>query len=84
VAAAYVTSWSSKHGIDVGAGAPPLISVLSVAGRQQLRGRVLRRLARNVTTLTPFLAGAVAGADLNRRETRKLGTALVQDLRGRR
>jgi len=57
--------------------------VLTAAGRQQLRGRVLRRLGRNVTTLTPFLAGAVAGAELNRRETAKLGAALVKDLRGR-
>ena len=84
VATAYVSSWAGKHGIDVSEGAPSLLYVLSTAGRQQLRGRVLRRLGRNVTTLTPFLAGAVAGAELNRRETRKLGTALVKDLRRRR
>jgi hypothetical protein len=84
VASAYVSSWAGKHGIDVSGRAPSLLSVVSTAGRQQLRGRVLRRLGRNVTTLAPFLAGAVAGAELNRRETRKLGTALVKDLRGRR
>ena len=81
VATAYVSSWAGKHGIDVSGGAPSMLYALTAAGRQQLRGRVLRRLGRNVSTLTPFLAGAVAGAELNRRETRKLGTALVQDLR---
>jgi hypothetical protein len=55
--------------------------VLGTAARQQLRMRVLRRLGRNVTTMAPFLAGAVAGAELNRRETRKLGDALCKDLR---
>jgi hypothetical protein len=84
VATAYVSSWASKHGIDVSGGPPSMLYILTAAGRQQLRGRVLRRLGRNVTTLTPFLAGAVAGAELNRRETRKLGTALVKDLRKRR
>ena len=84
VATAYVSSWAGKHGIDVGGGPASMAAVLTAAGRQQLRGRVLRRLGRNVTTLTPFLAGAVAGAELNRRETAKLGAALVKDLRGRR
>jgi hypothetical protein len=36
-----------------------------------------------VTTLAPFLAGAVAGAEVNRRETRKLGESVSKDLRGR-
>jgi hypothetical protein len=42
---------------------------------------VVRRLRRNLTSLAPFLAGAVAGAELNRRETRALGAALQRDLR---
>ena len=84
VATAYLASWSGKHGIDVSRGAPSLATVLSTATRQQLRARVMRRLGRNLSTLTPFLAGAVAGAELNRRETRKLGAALVKELRGAR
>jgi hypothetical protein len=43
----------------------------------------VRRLRRNLASLAPFLAGAVAGAELNRRETRHLGDALVTDLRRR-
>jgi hypothetical protein len=84
VATAYLTSWAGKRGIDLSGGPPSLATVLGTAARQQLRTRLLRRLGRNVTTMAPFLAGAVAGAELNRRETRKLGDALVKDLRGRR
>jgi hypothetical protein len=43
----------------------------------------MRRAGRNVTTFAPFFTGAVAGAELNRRETRHLGDALVTDLRRR-
>jgi hypothetical protein len=81
VATAYLMSWATKRGIDVSAGTPSLATVLGTAARAQLRSRVLRRLGRNVTTLAPFLAGAVAGAELNRRATRSLGDKLRADLR---
>jgi hypothetical protein len=81
IATAYLTSWATKRGIDVSAGPPSLATVLGTAARAQLRSRVLRRLGRNVTTLAPFLAGAVAGAEVNRRETRSLGDKLRSDLR---
>jgi hypothetical protein len=80
VATAYLVSWITKRGIDLSAGPPSLASVLGTAARAQLRSRVLRRLGRNVSTLAPFLAGAVAGAELNRRETRSLGEKLSRDL----
>ena len=76
----YLMSWAGKRGIDISNGPPSLASVLGTAARQQLRMRLLRRLGRNVTTMAPFFAGAVAGAELNRRETRKLGDALGKDL----
>jgi hypothetical protein len=81
VATAYLMSWAGKRGIDDSAGAPSLASVLGTAARSQLRSRILRRLGRNVTTMAPFLAGALAGAELNRRETRSLGDKLRTDLR---
>ena len=81
VATAYLMAWAGKRGIDISQGPPSMSAVLSTAARQQLRSRVLRRLGRNVSTMAPFLAGAVAGAELNRRETRKLGEALQKDLR---
>jgi hypothetical protein len=33
-----------------------------------------------MSALAPFLAGAVAGAEVNRRATRSLGAAVVRDL----
>jgi hypothetical protein len=81
LATAYLMSWAGKKGIDPSAGAPRLGTVLGTAARAQLRSRVLRRLGRNVSTMAPFLAGALAGAELNRRETRSLGDKLRSDLR---
>jgi hypothetical protein len=81
LATAYLMSWAGKKGIDLSAGTPSLATVLGTAARAQLRSRVLRRLGRNVTTMAPFLAGALAGAELNRRETRSLGDKLRADLR---
>jgi hypothetical protein len=81
LATAYLMSWAAKRGIDPAAGPPSLATVLGTAARSQLRSRVLRRLGRNVSTMAPFLAGAVAGAELNRRETRSLGDKLRADLR---
>jgi hypothetical protein len=81
VATRYLVSWITKRGIDLDSDAPSVATVLGTAARAQLRSRVLRRLGRNVTTLAPFLAGAVAGAELNRRETRTLGEKLRTDLR---
>lgn len=81
VTTAYLMSWAAQRGIDPSAGRPSLAAVLGTAARSQLRSRVLRRLGRNVTTLAPFLAGAVAGAELNRRATLSLGDKLRSDLR---
>lgn len=84
VASAYVAAWAAKRGVDHASGVPALGVVLGAAARQQLRRRLARRLGRNVSTMAPFLAGAVAGAELNRRETRSLGTALIEELRASR
>lgn len=79
--AAYLTAWAARRGVDVWDGAGALPAILGTAARQQLRARLVRRLGRNVTTLAPFLAGALAGAELNRRETRTLGAKVLEDLR---
>lgn len=80
VAAAYLTAWAARAPVAAG-GAPGLGVALGAAARRQLQRRVARRAVRNVSTLAPMLAGAVAGAELNRRETRALGTELVDQLR---
>jgi hypothetical protein len=81
VAAAYVGAWAAKRGVDHPSGIQALGVVLGAAARQQLRRRLARRLGRNLTTMAPFLTGAVAGAELNRRETRSLGEAMISELR---
>ena len=80
---AYLGSWAAKKGIDPSKGAPALTSVLSSAVKSQLRSRLVRRAGRNLSTFAPLFAGAVAGAELNRRETRGLGEALIRDLHRR-
>jgi hypothetical protein len=80
-AAAYLGAWARRRGIDPLTGGPGLTGVISGAARRELRQRLLRRAGRNVTTVVPFLAGAVAGAALNQRETKRLGDRIIEDLR---
>jgi hypothetical protein len=79
--AAYLGAWTRRRGIDPFSGGPGLSGVLTGAARRELRRRVVRRAGGNVATVMPFMAGAVAGASLNSRETRKLGEALTKSLR---
>lgn len=84
VAAAYLGSWVTRRAVASDASLPAPGVLVGAGGRRQLRGRLARRAGRNLGTLAPLLVGAVAGAELNRRETRSLGEALVADLTGRR
>ncbi len=83
VALAYVVAWALRQPADSSGRPPALSTVLGAATRQRIRQRVVRRLGRNLTTLAPFLAGAVVGAELNRRETRALGAAMKGSLHPR-
>ncbi|MCX4473730.1 hypothetical protein OOK41_26075 [Micromonospora sp. NBC_01655] len=83
-AVAVVQSWASQRGINpmlpgVGVGA-----VLGTAARKELRDTLLKRFGRNLTTLGPFLTGAVVASYLNRRATRSLAGQLRADLRRQR
>lgn len=78
-ATALVTAWIRRRGVDPLSGG--VAGVLGAAARRELRSRVMRRLGRNVTTLAPFLAGAVAGAEVNRRETLALAERVLADVR---
>jgi hypothetical protein len=79
--AAYLGAWARRRGIDPFTGGAGISEVITGAARRELRQRLLRRAGRNVTTVVPFLAGAVAGAALNRRETIRLGHRIAADLR---
>lgn len=46
----------------------------------QIRRRLLKRVGRNAATFVPLMAGALAGGELNRRATRKLGLSVARTL----
>lgn len=85
VAVALLTAWAGRRAVPSAGSAsrPQVAAALTAAVRQQIRQRVVRRVGRNLSSLVPFLAGAVAAAELNRRETQSLGAALIGDLRTR-
>ena len=78
---AYVGGWARRRGVSLAPGG------LAVAAGSPLARLLQRRLAaragRSVFSLGPLLTGAVAGGYVNRRETRKLGRAVADDLRQR-
>jgi hypothetical protein len=79
--AAYLGAWTRRRGIEPLGGAN-LPGVLTGAARRELRRRLMRRGAENSVTVLPFMAGALAGASMNTRETKKLGNYLAKDLGG--
>jgi hypothetical protein len=83
-ASAYLMSWVRQRALDPKVGAAGLSAVIGAAAKRELRTTLVRRTGRSLTHLAPFLAGAVAGAVVNRRVTRSLGTKMTAELRGRR
>lgn len=81
--AGYLSSWVRQRAFDPVAGTG-LAGMLGEAAKRELRSRLVRRLGRSATSLAPFLAGAVAGSEVNRRATRSLGQKLTAQLRQRR
>lgn len=81
-ASLYLMSWVRRRAVTTQIGAAGISSVLGVAAKRELRSQLMRRVGRSTTSLAPFLAGAVAGAEVNRRATKSLGEALLAELRG--
>ncbi|MDQ1738904.1 MAG: hypothetical protein QOE53_556 [Pseudonocardiales bacterium] len=81
-ASAYLMSWVRRRAISPQLGGAGLSAVFGAAAKRELRSQVLRRIGRSTTTLAPFMAGAVAGAEVNRRATKALGETLLAELRG--
>lgn len=81
-----VKAWAERRGVTTAtlASAGGVADALGRGTRNELirvvRRRLLARLGRNLSSLAPLLAGAVAGAEVNRRATRSLGDAVVRDL----
>jgi hypothetical protein len=75
----FLQSWVKRRGVDpLKPGSATL--ALGFAARQALRRRLLRTLGRHLSTLGPFLTGAVAGGALNRTATRRLAGEIRADL----
>jgi len=82
-AVAFSMAWSKQRGVNPLAPGSATIA-LGAAAKTGLRNRLMRTLGRHLTTLGPFLTGAVAGGALNRLATRKMAQAVRQDLRRQR
>jgi hypothetical protein len=79
-AVAFTAAWAKQRGVDPLAPASVTLA-LGAATKTALRNRLMRTLGRHLTTLGPFLTGAVAGGALNRMATKRLGEAIRNDLR---
>ena len=77
----YVGAWAQRRGVALAPTGLVLAAGSPVA--RQLQRRLAARAGRSVFSLGPLLTGAAAGAMLNRRETRKLGRMIRDDLRRR-
>jgi hypothetical protein len=83
---ALVRAWAERRGVTpltLGKRGG-LADALGRSSRHELtrlvRRRMVARLGRNISSLAPLFAGAVAGAEVNRRATRSLGAAVMRDL----
>jgi hypothetical protein len=81
-ARAYIGSWASRRGIYQVDGGLLLVAGSPLA--RQLTRRLAGRVRRSTFALAPLFTGALAGAVLNQRETRRLGLQIRDDLRQRR
>jgi hypothetical protein len=86
---AIIVAWAEGRGVSPESLVRPggVAQVLGRTSRRELTRMLQRRLARralrNMSALIPLMAGAVAGAELNRRATRALGDKVVGDLASR-
>jgi len=76
---AFVGGWAHRRGVALTPGGV-VLAFGSPLGRR-LQRRLAVRAARSAFSLGPLLTGAAAGAMLNRRETRRLGQEIRDDLR---
>ena len=78
---AYVAAWAHRRGVAL---APAGLVVVAGSPLHRLvQRRLIARATRSATSLGPLLTGSIAGAALNRRETRRLGGDVREDLRRR-
>jgi hypothetical protein len=81
-ATAYIGAWAHRRGVLAVAPGGLILAAGSPLARL-LRRRLAGRVGRSVFSLGPLFTGAMAGAMLNSRETRRLGQEVRADLRRR-
>jgi hypothetical protein len=79
-ATAYLGSWAHRRGV-LAVAPGGLIMVAGSPLARRLRRRLYGRVGRSAFSLGPLFTGAMAGAALNSRETRRLGQDIRADLR---
>lgn len=80
-ARAYIGAWANRRGVFMVPGGLLLVAGSPLA--RQLRRRLAARVRRSTFSLSPLFTGALAGVMLNRRETKRLGRDILEDLRRR-
>ena len=78
---AYVGAWTNRRGVSIAGGG--LALVLGSQMRRKLERRLIAQAGKSTLSLAPLLTGSVAGAMIDHRETRRLGTLVRDDLRKR-
>jgi len=86
---AIATAWSESRGLHPSdlVTRPLRATAATLVGRESrsqltavLQRKMMRRAGRNLTSFVPLMAGAAAGAELNRRATRNLGRKVASSL----
>jgi hypothetical protein len=78
---AYTGAWAERRGVRITSSG--LALAVGSPLRRKLERRLLAKAGKSALSLTPLLAGAVAGALIDHHETRKLGMLIRDDLRAR-
>ncbi len=78
---AYVGAWTHRRGVRITSGG--LALVMGSQLRRKLERRLIAKAGKSTLSLAPLLTGSVAGAMIDHRETRRLGTLVRDDLRKR-
>lgn len=78
---AYTGAWAERRGVRITNSG--LALAVGSPLRRKLERRLLAKAGKSTLALAPLLAGAAAGAMIDHRETRRLGTLVREDLRDR-
>ena len=77
----YLNAWMKRMAVDSAFAGQGTAILFGFAARRQLRAILIHRMGRSTSSLAPFFAGAIAGAEVNRRSTRTVGQRVLADLR---